>query len=189
MADKVYIYALVDPRYNDIRYVGKSLKPQLRLKQHINEKACNRGKISWIEDLKKSELVPEMRILETCDERNWDERERWWIKYGRENGWELLNLTEGGESVCFVKNPPIWLDVLPADLKQAFLDCPKHEQAEMTIAIAEMISDLFLESVRCQLKGDFRGDLTATDKALHIMVNYLNFRFPTLGKYTVRHTI
>jgi hypothetical protein len=33
----VYIYTLVDPRYNSIRYVGKTKHPKERLNSHIRD--------------------------------------------------------------------------------------------------------------------------------------------------------
>ena len=44
-----FIYALIDPRTNEIRYVGKSNMPNIRYKAHIrNRKQNNTHKNNWI---------------------------------------------------------------------------------------------------------------------------------------------
>jgi hypothetical protein len=46
------------------------------------------------------DLVPEIQILEIVEEgTSWEERERYWIAFGREAGWSLTNMTEGGDGL------------------------------------------------------------------------------------------
>jgi hypothetical protein len=40
-----------------------------------------------------------MEVLEKCDKSNWEERERYWISYYKELGFELKNMTNGGEGI------------------------------------------------------------------------------------------
>lgn len=48
----VYIYGLTDPITEEIRYIGKSIRPTERLSNHCNEKSnCHRS--NWIQSLKK----------------------------------------------------------------------------------------------------------------------------------------
>lgn len=98
-----YIYALVDPRTNEIRYVGKSDNPEKRLSYgHMKCIGRNKYKNNWIKQLLKLNLQPSLMILEECEneESVWSAREKYWIKYYREQGCDLTNLTDGGE------NPP-----------------------------------------------------------------------------------
>jgi hypothetical protein len=40
-----------------------------------------------------------MRVLEVATATTWENRERFWIAHGRELGWELFNLTDGGDGL------------------------------------------------------------------------------------------
>lgn len=72
------IYALVDAdgRY---RYVGKSIDVKRRFAEH-------QRRFQW---------AVAHEILEICDTER-ASREKHWITYGRENGWPLENIAEGG---------------------------------------------------------------------------------------------
>ena len=95
----MYIYALVDPVTDDIRYVGKAVDPCMRLKQHLYL-AQKRGEThvqAWLGTLEES---PWIWLLEQVDEDSWMEAERHWIAALREDGEPLTNLTDGGEGSC-----------------------------------------------------------------------------------------
>lgn len=96
--EKIYIYALSDPITNEIRYIGKSNNPELRLKNHLYKcHIYNRHSSKWLLKLKLRNLKPILTILEECDINNWEERETYWIsKFNN-----LVNHTKGGEGrVC-----------------------------------------------------------------------------------------
>jgi hypothetical protein len=90
-----FIYALVDPRNNRIRYIGKAIDIYKRLSQHLREKSDTR-KGRWIKSLLASGHKPTLVILEEV-EGNWEDAERKWIFLFRESGAELCNHTDGGE--------------------------------------------------------------------------------------------
>lgn len=95
----VYIYALVDPRTSEIRYIGKSVRPTERLANHCNERA-NSWRNHWIQQLIALGLRPQLNILETLDVGvDWQASERRWIAHGKEQGWRLVNCTDGGDGV------------------------------------------------------------------------------------------
>ena len=97
----MYIYELVDPRDNNVRYVGKSNKPKLRYNQHWAE-GYNLSKIYkdgvltmtykkiWMIDLRFEDAPPILNILEKCGD-NWREREAWWIGHYEDSGYTLVN--------------------------------------------------------------------------------------------------
>jgi len=96
----VWIYGLVDPRTDLIRYIGKSIKPIDRLANHCNEPPSRCHRSSWIQSLKREGLRPYIVFLESLEgEWPWQETERFWIAYGRAHGWPLTNNTDGGEGV------------------------------------------------------------------------------------------
>lgn len=88
----IYIYALLDPCTNIIRYVGKSISPNKRYYQHLHPKGFTH-KDNWIRKLISNDLKPIIKILEECTEDNWEERECFWIS-SFEN---LTNSTDGGQ--------------------------------------------------------------------------------------------
>jgi len=45
----------------------------------------------------RSGLLPILEIVEICDESKWQEREQYWIKYYKELGFDLKNMTNGGD--------------------------------------------------------------------------------------------
>lgn len=98
----IYIYALSDPDTNEIRYIGKSIRPKERLTNQCNEKV-NTYRSHWIQSVLARGKKPIQTILEELpDESNWQEREIAWIAYGREKGWPLTNCTDGGDGVINV---------------------------------------------------------------------------------------
>lgn len=97
-----YIYGLIDPRDNLVRYVGKTKTPERRLKEHLGSSSLkyNTYKNSWLKKLISLELVPIFKIIEECDDDNWQEREIYWIAYYRKLlGDKLTNTTDGGDGL------------------------------------------------------------------------------------------
>jgi len=81
---KQVIYALIDPRTREVRYVGQTHDPQARYKGHLgsdsNKIFWPRSKKDWIGSLKALGLRPEMVILEQVEpSANVYEREFRWI--------------------------------------------------------------------------------------------------------------
>lgn len=93
---KVIIYALIDPRSEEIKYVGKTNNIKKRIREHIRDEE-NNLKYAWIKSLKKINLEPGVLILE---ETNVDESNFWeifWISQCKSWGFELKNMTNGGD--------------------------------------------------------------------------------------------
>lgn len=70
--DTIYIYALIDPRNLEVRYIGKTNNPKERYYDHISTKAkylINPDKRrQWIIELKAINLKPIMSVLTPCPE-------------------------------------------------------------------------------------------------------------------------
>jgi GIY-YIG catalytic domain/NUMOD3 motif len=102
----VFIYGLIDPRTDLVRYVGKANVPQKRLAQHTS-KARNGErsyKAHWIRELISLNLLPTFLILEKCAYEGWQAREIFWIARFKSN--KLTNATTGGEG-GFILPPEI----------------------------------------------------------------------------------
>lgn len=89
-----YIYTLSDEN-GDIRYVGKSNRPYLRLKDHLKiSKNKKSHKDKWIQSLTKP---PSVLILDEIEDKDWVFWEIYWIGQLRQWGFNLVNGTYGGE--------------------------------------------------------------------------------------------
>ena len=113
---EILIYGLVDPRNNQIRYVGKTKQTlSKRLSQHLWEgNKSNPHKFNWITQLRNENLKPIIIELEKCDENNWVEREKFHIQE-LDN---LTNLTQGGENGLFFTKEI--LDKISVGVKKAW---------------------------------------------------------------------
>jgi hypothetical protein len=89
------LYVLTENNEKEIRYVGKTIHPTKRLKEHIKEaqKKNNTQKHFWINKQLINGNEIKMCIIEECNGDNWDEREKYWIsKFPN-----LTNISLGGE--------------------------------------------------------------------------------------------
>lgn len=91
------VYALVDPRDEQVRYVGKSVAVETRIKAHLRDRSATR-KARWVRALQREGRVPEVLILET-GAGDWQGAEVKWIAYFRAAGCDLTNATSGGEGL------------------------------------------------------------------------------------------
>jgi GIY-YIG catalytic domain len=91
---EIYIYALLDPRTKQVRYVGETANKSRRWYEHLRYPAGT-AKRKWVLDLRSQGLEPLFEILEVVTEETRDDRERFWIEYygGIQN---LLNAHPGG---------------------------------------------------------------------------------------------
>jgi len=96
-----YIYILIDPTNNHIRYVGQSVKPKKRFYDHLSCSKNNNINYdhvhSWIKKLLSQDLRPIFKIIDDADIDNIDELERFYIKY-YSNQYKLTNILSGGQS-------------------------------------------------------------------------------------------
>lgn len=100
--ETTWIYALIDPRTNAIRYAGKATNPNTRLCHHIGrarrkQPAVRNHKDNWLLLLEHNGIKPLIRCLEEVDVAVWRQKERDWIATLREQGEPLLNILPGGE--------------------------------------------------------------------------------------------
>ena len=93
-----YIYALIDPRNNEVRYIGKTIHPKKRLSHHISE--CKRNNVlhyrsNWIKKLLSLDMKPLLKILKICSLSEFEEYEKYYIKFYK--GSRLTNSDETGQ--------------------------------------------------------------------------------------------
>lgn len=101
MSTKYIIYGLIDPRTEEIRYIGKSTSGLSRPKSHLNPSKYNKEnnyKANWIKGLAALGLQPTIiiiKMVETAEELCQLEIDI--IADYKSKGARLTNLTNGGE--------------------------------------------------------------------------------------------
>lgn len=89
----LYLYSLIDPITNEIRYIGISVNPKRRFRQHL-QCVLSKRKYEWISFLKSQNLEPKLDILFKSDDIKFIlDKERELIKILP----NLLNISKGGE--------------------------------------------------------------------------------------------
>lgn len=98
MVRKIFIYGLKHLGSEEYRYIGRTFTPKKRLGEHLREKSLrNYYKRNWIEKSKKDGVIIILDIIEVVNEINWREREKFYIKFYKDRGHRLTNLSDGGE--------------------------------------------------------------------------------------------
>lgn len=93
-----YIYKLIDPETNDIKYIGQTNNIKRRYNDHIsssfneNSDSYNTYKARWIRKLKSKDLLPLIEIVEECvDLIQSNIREKYYIEKLSIEGYKLTN--------------------------------------------------------------------------------------------------
>ena len=101
---KTFIYILQDPTTLNVRYVGKSKNPQRRYSSHLWAKPkVKYHSYYWIQKLLKQGLKPIMTVIDEI-EGDWQWLEKYWISQFKQWGFNLTNITSGGEGSYKVIN-------------------------------------------------------------------------------------
>lgn len=97
--EKIYkIYCLIDPD-GEIRYIGQTRQSlSKRLWAHLNKnKDSDTHKRRWLNKLERDGLKPSIKLIEECSSlEELNEREIFYIKKYRDDGYDLTNTSEGG---------------------------------------------------------------------------------------------
>ena len=146
---ETYIYALIHPLTKEIKYIGKTDRPKIRLREHIKDSqqpGKKNKKEAWIKSLLNKELKPELVILEKVSQSEWKTKEREWIaKYKN----QLKNDTKGGDGIDGYKHTPESLvKMKPSWIKKGQRLSPKTEFQKGHIKTKE-----WRETISKKLKG------------------------------------
>jgi hypothetical protein len=90
------IYGLIDPRTDEMRYIGKAVDADKRYKGHMRDSRVRDTPVyRWIRKLFSMGMRPDMLVLSECDD--WKSEERRLIASARKRGYSLLNVADGGD--------------------------------------------------------------------------------------------
>lgn len=87
------IYVLIDPRDNQVRYVGRTTNLEHRYKQHLVPiNGSTLEKKNWIQELRQLGLQPLLSVIDSADNRvDASAKETYWIHHYTQTGAILLN--------------------------------------------------------------------------------------------------
>lgn len=93
-----YIYVLIDPKDQSVRYVGKTSNPKSRLSGHITE--CKKENVMhrrarWIRSLLRENLKPIINFIKVCPLNDFEKVEEHYIKHFK--SYKLTNSDETGQ--------------------------------------------------------------------------------------------
>jgi group I intron endonuclease len=143
----VFIYALIDPRDNLIKYIGRCKNLKHRMMCHLTPTELNNGtkKSNWIKELLENDLKPIMIEIDHVPKKEQKNKETEWIKfYDKKN---LTNLSDGpGTLGCIVseeskrknsewhKGRPAWNKGIPfsEETRKNMSDAHKGKPGTMT---------------------------------------------------------
>lgn len=104
--EKVYnFYTLsASSEPDNIRYVGVTTKTVVQrfyrhkyCAKHPEKRGLPVHKWMYSHYEKLEEII--VKQIDSCSEEQWEDRERYWIQYYKDQGFELLNISEGGSGV------------------------------------------------------------------------------------------
>lgn len=99
--ETVYIYKLIDPRDNNVKYIGKTFNLKKRLSEHISEAKTRKGmktkKENWILKLISLGLKPIINLIAEVPTTEYEYWETFYIKKHKDEfEVKLLNWDENG---------------------------------------------------------------------------------------------
>lgn len=130
---RIYFYALKDPFTNKIRYIGQTVDPGNRYRNHIYEAKKNNKnhKERWIIQLIRKNSKPIMEILwediMTANEANNFETDM--IQFYKDEGCELTNSEDRARNTPIVETTPVYQFTLTGEFIARF---PNANQAMLT---------------------------------------------------------
>ena len=112
-AQTTFIYALLDPRTQGVRYIGKSDNPQGRLSRHIRSvswrSASGIHRLNWIRSLLREGLKPKLEIVDEVYQAEWQAAEAAYVVFYRDDeGCDLVNTQPGGIGAGSGKDSPVF---------------------------------------------------------------------------------
>lgn len=140
----VEIYALIDPRTSEVRYIGQSKNAQARRTQHYTSPmAAGNAKMAWLAEMADAGHTARTRVLERVPDAAADAAEQRWITHYLEAGAALLN----------VRDMPAWAQARDAaERVKNHLWVLERDEAALKAKLAEVQAEL--KRVRAKITTD-----------------------------------
>lgn len=125
------IYALCDPTSGEIRYIGKTVRPELRIRQHVQDamRGGHDHRSHWIRSLP---AWPVLRLLSVVPDEIALDHERLVIAAYKKIGVRLTNGTEGGEGTLGCKKSAETRAKISAAKRANQRHCTPEEKARIS---------------------------------------------------------
>lgn len=92
------IYMLIDPRDEEIRYIGWTSRTlERRLYEHVHIVSHGRLKKEWVRQLLQCGLEPRIQVIQQVPAQSWAAAKIYWIGFFRKMGCPLTNMSNGGD--------------------------------------------------------------------------------------------
>lgn len=105
-----------------MKYIGKANDPKGRFRKHKSLGDVNKGdnieKNKWIKSLLNVGLLPLLEILEEVEMCEWKNKEKYYIKKYKDDGYELFNICGGGNGMSFAN---LYINIMYIRLCKAFI--------------------------------------------------------------------
>ena len=131
------------------KYVGKTKCFNARIKQHLNKDRFIYKSYfyNWLNKQLSEDKEYFIDILEEVNDLNWQEREKYWIKHIKENGYKLTNMTDGGDG----NNNQVFTEESKEKRRQKMLGHKLSEHTKKLISEAHK-DKIVLESTKQKLR-------------------------------------
>lgn len=177
---EIFIYKLIDPFTQDIRYIGKTTNITRRLQAHITRCKYNKYHSAvWVKSIIDKNSKPIIEVVEICTNENWQEREVYWINYYR-NIYNLTNILDGGEGCAtYGRLGSPWSESQRINNKKARLGKPVNHTPLGKINRANGIRKYYdnnkIPILQYDLDGNFLKEWpSAIDAGNSLSINYNN---------------
>lgn len=165
--ENVFIYIMIDPTTNYVRYVGKTIDIKKRFRDHIKRsKHKKTHKDKWVNSLLERGHKPVIEIIDIVHNDEWMFWEKFYIGLFKVWGFNLVNHTEGGDGGSFKKHTE------ETKLKMSKIGRGKkrppfteeHKQRLSEAAKKKVMTPEHLEKIRISLKKIVRKPFTEEHK-------------------------
>jgi len=162
MSSTTFIYALKDPRNSRIRYLGKAVNPNRRLKHHLwTCKTQLSHRDSWIKGLVDLGLKPELELIDEVPLKEWEFWEKEYIRLFKAIAFPLTNLTPGGDGN---HNPTPETRAKMRAAKLGIKPTPETRAKLSASAKAKMFTENHRRNLTLSMLGKKRGPMSAEQR-------------------------